>query len=181
VYGSARGRVDDSTDVDASDPRAAARLAAERAYLDRGAIVLRAAGIYGPGRGLHRRILEGTFRIPGDGTNVVSRIHVTDLARFALAALDRPDLGGAFVVADDAPVPQIEAIRWLCDRLGVALPPSAPIDEVASTLRHDRAVDNARIKSALSMSLLYPSYREGFEACLSAEGVSRLDSAARRE
>jgi nucleoside-diphosphate-sugar epimerase len=171
VYGRARGRVDESTDVDASEPRAKERLAAERAYLEAGATVLRAAGIYGPGRGLHRRLASGTFRIPAGGMNVVSRIHVTDLARFALALLGERNLRGhTFVVADDAPVPQIEVIRWLCDRLGVAVPPEAPIDEVAPTLRHDRAVDNARIKRALSMSLEFPTYREGFEACLAAEG-----------
>jgi nucleoside-diphosphate-sugar epimerase len=184
VYGGARGRIDESTDVDSSEPRAALRLAAERAYLDRGATVLRAAGIYGPGRGLHRRLLGGDFRIPGAGANVVSRIHVTDLARMTLALLDWPDRapgGAVFVVADDAPVPQIEAIRWLCQRLHLPLPPEAPIAEVAPTLRHDRAVDNTRIKRALSLSLLFPSYREGFEACLTAEGVNRPDFFSRPE
>jgi nucleoside-diphosphate-sugar epimerase len=170
VYGRARGRVDESTAVDPSEPRAKERLAAERAYLGRGATVLRAAGIYGPGRGLHRRLMSGAFRIPAGGTNVVSRIHVTDLARLALALLDEDHLRGqTFVVADDAPVPQIEVIRWLCDRLRLPLPSEAPLDEVAPTLRHDRAVDNARIKRALSMSLEFPTYREGFEACLAAE------------
>ncbi len=64
---------------------------------------------------------------------------------------------------------QIEVIRWLCDRLRLPLPSEAPLDEVAPTLRHDRAVDNAHIKRALSMSLEFPTYREGFEACLAAE------------
>jgi nucleoside-diphosphate-sugar epimerase len=184
VYGDARGRVDESTNVDGSEPKAFARLAAERAYLDRGATVLRAAGIYGPGRGLHRRLLKGDFRIPGSGTNVVSRIHVADLARLAVALLGPAGdahRGTAFVVADDAPVPQINVICWLCDRLRLPLPPWAPIDQVATTLRHDRSVVNARIKRALSMSLEYPTYREGFEACLAAEGFSRSDEAARRD
>jgi nucleoside-diphosphate-sugar epimerase len=174
VYGRARGRVDETTATDPEEPRAAERLAAEQAFRDHGATVLRAAGIYGPGRGLHRRLMSGEFRIPGAGTNVVSRIHVTDLARFCLAMLGQggePYRGEAFVVADDAPVPQIEVIRWLCERLGLAMPDRAPIDEVAPTLRHDRSVDNARIKQALSSSLLYPTYREGFEACFAAEGV----------
>jgi nucleoside-diphosphate-sugar epimerase len=176
VYGSARGRVDESTPVDATKPRAADRLAAERVYLDRGATILRAAGIYGPGRGLHRRLMAGDFHVPGNGDNVVSRVHVTDLAALVLGVLDaaRPVVRGqVFVVADDTPVPQIEAIRWLCERLAVPIPPSSPIEQVASTLRHDRAVDNARIKRVLSLTLTFPSYREGFEACLAAEGISR--------
>jgi nucleoside-diphosphate-sugar epimerase len=176
VYGRARGHVDEATPLDPSEPRAAERLAAERAYRDVGATVLRAAGIYGPWRGLHRRLLAGDFKIPGSGTNVVSRIHVTDLATFILGLLgSRGDAhcGEAFVAADDAPVPQIEVIRWLCERLALPLPPQAPIAEVAPTLRHDRSVDNARIKRALASSLLHPTYREGFEACLTAERQAR--------
>jgi nucleoside-diphosphate-sugar epimerase len=175
VFGGARGRVDESTPVDPDEPRARERLAAERAYLDRGATILRAAGIYGPGRGLHRRILAGDFRIPAGGGNVVSRVHVGDLAAIVLGVLEaKPALvrGEVFVVADDTPVPQIEAIRWLCDRLGVPVPPSAPIDEVAQSLRHDRSVDNARIKRALSYRFAFPSYREGFEACLTSERIN---------
>jgi nucleoside-diphosphate-sugar epimerase len=175
VYGRARGRVDETTDVDPSEPRAAERLAAERAYRDVGATVLRAAGIYGPWRGLHRRLLAGDFKIPGSGTNVVSRIHVTDLARLILAVLGPlgdPQRGEAFVAADDAPVPQIEVLRWLCERLALPLPPEAPIAEVAPTLRHDRSVDNTRIKRALAMTLFYSSYREGFDACLAVEAAA---------
>jgi nucleoside-diphosphate-sugar epimerase len=175
VYGRARGRVDETTEVDPFEPRAAERLDAERAYRDHGATVLRAAGIYGPGRGLHRRLASGDFKIPETGNNVVSRIHVTDLARLCLAMLgSRGDAhrGEAFVAADDAPVPQIEVIRWLCDRLSLPLPPHAPLGEVAPTLRHDRSVDNTRLKRALAMSLTYPTYREGFEACFAAERSS---------
>jgi nucleoside-diphosphate-sugar epimerase len=177
VYGAHRGRVDEATPVDPSEPRARQRLDAECCYRDGGATVLRAAGIYGPGRGLHLRIKSGIFRIPGDGQNVVSRIHVADLAEMVLGIFRRardsePPLAArseVFVAADDTPVPQIEAIAWLCRRLGVPMPPSVPIDEAPTTLRHDRAVDNGRIKVWTDLALLYPSYREGFEACLVAE------------
>jgi nucleoside-diphosphate-sugar epimerase len=177
VYGAHRGRVDEATLVDPSEPRVRQRLDAERSYREGGATVLRAAGIYGPGRGLHLRIKNGTFRIPGDGQSVVSRIHVADLAEMVLGVFRRARVGGdthaapsdVFVAADDAPVPQMEAIAWLCRRLGVPLPTSVPIDEAPVTLRHNRAVDNGRIKSWIGLALLYPSYREGFEACLAAE------------
>jgi nucleoside-diphosphate-sugar epimerase len=175
VFGGAHGRVDESTPVEPDEPRARERLAAEKIYRDLGATILRAAGIYGPGRGLHRRILAGDFRIPGGGLNVVSRVHVGDLAAIVLGVLEAPPplvKGEVFVVADDTPVPQIEAIRWLCDRLGVPVPPSAPIDQVAQSLRHDRSVDNARIKRVLSYRFDFPSYREGFGACLMSEGIN---------
>jgi nucleoside-diphosphate-sugar epimerase len=171
VYGSARGRVDERTPIDAGQGPARARVEAERAYLARGAAVVRAAGIYGPFRGLHRRLLAGDFRVAGDGSHVVSRIHVADLAAMVLALFDAGEAlvrGSVFVAADDAPVPQIEVIRWLCDRLRLPLPLEASPSQPA-TIRHDRAVDNTRIKAALSMALAYPSYREGFEACLASE------------
>lgn len=173
VYGEARGRIDESTPVKPSDGIGRARLEAERIWLGHGATIVRAAGIYGPWRGLHRRLLAGTFRLWRGGSNVVSRIHVADLAAMALGLFEAAEplvRGAAFVVADDAPVPQIEAIRWLSVRLGIPLPEESS-GEVAASLRHDRAVDNARIKAALSMKLAFPTYREGFEACLAAEGV----------
>lgn len=169
VYGGATGRVDEATPVDPGDARAAARLAAEAPYLRRGGVTLRAAGIYGPWRGLHRRLLLGQHRLVDGGRSVVSRVHVEDLARLALAALDHAPRGEAFTVADDAPVPQIEVIAWLCRRLRIELPPAAAAGEVHETLRHDRAVSSARIQRVLGLQLLYPTYRDGFEACFAAE------------
>ena len=175
VFGEARGHIDETTPVDPREPSAARRLMAEQLYRDQGGAVLRPAGIYGPFRGLHHRLKSGAFRIPGAGTNVVSRIHVADLAAIAfamLAADDSVSRGEVFVVADDAPVPQLEVIAWLCRRLDLPLPAHAPLEEVSVTLRHDRAVDNTKVKRALSLALRFPSYREGFEACLTAEGLS---------
>jgi nucleoside-diphosphate-sugar epimerase len=172
VFGRARGRVDEQTTVDPSEAPAKRRLEAERAYLGSGAAVVRAAGIYGPFRGLHRRLLNGSFRMAGSGSNVVSRIHVADLSRIVLALLRAPEplvRERIYVAADDAPVPQIEVIQWLCERLGLPLPGSEPSGDVAVSLRHDRAVDNSRVKSALSLRLEFPTYREGFEACFAAE------------
>jgi nucleoside-diphosphate-sugar epimerase len=172
VYGAARGAVDEQTPVDPTGEKARARLDAERAMLASGAAVLRAAGIYGPFRGLHRRLLRGDLA-PGDGANVVSRIHVADVASIVLRLFEASDevaRGTIYVVADDAPVPQIEVIRWLCARLAVPLPADQQSGEPRA-MRHDRAVDNRRIKSALSLSLQFPTYREGFEACLAAEGA----------
>ena len=169
VYGGATGRVDEATPVDAGEPRAAARLAAEAVYLRLGAVVLRAAGIYGPGRGLHRRLLRGEHRLVDGGRSVVSRIHVEDLARLALAALDRGLRAEIFTIADDEPVPQIEVVTWLCQRLHLELPPGAAPGDVHETLRHDRAVSSARIQQALGLQLLYPTYRAGFEACFADE------------
>jgi nucleoside-diphosphate-sugar epimerase len=168
VYGEAAGAIDERTPVDPGAPRAAVRLAAEEAYRAQGAVILRAAAIYGRGRGLHVRLARGEHRLAGDGLAVVSRIHVTDLARLALAALDRGARGALFNAADAAPVPQIEVITWLAARLGVPVPPSVAPETLHETLRHDRAVDGSLARRTLGVDLAYPSYLEGFAACLEA-------------
>jgi nucleoside-diphosphate-sugar epimerase len=166
VYGAASGSIDEAVPVDPAAPRALARLAAEEAYRAQGGSILRAAAIYGPGRGLHVRLARGEHRIAGDGLAVVSRIHVTDLARLALAALERGAPRSIFNAADATPAPQIEVITWLAARLGVPMPPSVPTDSLHETLRQNRAIDGALARRMLGLDLLYPSYREGFEDCL---------------
>lgn len=170
VYGDRRGRIDAGTPVDLATEKAASRFAAEESWRARGAVVLRAAGIYGPWRGLHRRVAAGTFRLTEGGGGVVSRIHVEDLATLCLAALDRGVPGATYPVADDAPVPQVEAARWLVARLGVAMPGSVSASEAPETLRHDRSVDGREAQAALGVTLRFPSWREGFEHCLAVEG-----------
>ncbi|MDB4932950.1 MAG: hypothetical protein JWM10_5434 [Myxococcaceae bacterium] len=172
VYGERVGRIDEETPTDARDPKAAARLRAETVWRDAGAVALRAAGIYGPGRGLHRRLIEGTYRVPGDGSRVVSRVHVDDLAAMALGCLEPGLRGQVFVAADDAPVPQGEVVRGLCGWLGLPWPAAVALTEAPETLRHDRAVINERVKRATGLRLRYPSWREGFAQCLTAEGVA---------
>ncbi|HEU4411892.1 MAG TPA: NAD(P)H-binding protein [Polyangiaceae bacterium] len=166
VYGHHVGTVDDATPVAPDDPRAAPRLDAEAAWREAGAVVLRAPGLYDATTGLHRRLLAGGFRLTGDGSGVLSRIHLDDLAALTLAALDPAQRGETFVVGDLAPAPQLEVVSWLCQRLGLPLPPSAPPDQVHPSLRGGRAVDPRRALARLGVTLRYPTYREGFAAAL---------------
>jgi nucleoside-diphosphate-sugar epimerase len=174
VYGTRTGVIDVDTPVDGRDAKAAQRLVAEATWRSAGATVLRAAGIYGPWRGLHRRLIEGTLRVPADEHRVVSRIHVDDLAALSLAALASTAATRAvFPVGDDAPVAQRQVVRWLCARLGVAEPLPVSIDDAPETLRHDRSVDNRAVKACLGVALRYPTWREGFEQCLAVEEPQR--------
>jgi nucleoside-diphosphate-sugar epimerase len=160
VYGERTGAIDDATSLPTqASPRAARILEAEQHYRALGATILRCPGIYGPTRGLHVRILRGEHRIPGDGSRTLSRIHVEDLASFALAS--EHARGETFVVGDLAPAPHLEVVRYVCEAYGVPLPPSVPWDEVHETLRADRAVDATRALRVLGVTLRFPSYREG--------------------
>ncbi|MDB4973251.1 MAG: Nucleoside-diphosphate-sugar epimerase [Myxococcaceae bacterium] len=160
VYGDRTGKIDARTPLPSSPTERAARiLHAEAQYRAIGATVLRCPGIYGPTRGLHMRILRGEHRIPGDGSRHLSRIHIDDLAAFALGAI--ATRGITFVVGDLEPAPHIDVVRYVCDTYGVPLPPALPWQEVHETLRADRLVDSSYARFELGVSLRYPSYREG--------------------
>lgn len=172
VYGNRHGRIDATTPVAPDSPRTELRLSAEEHWRTQGATILRAAAIYGPHRGQHERVQSGSARIAGDGRHHICRIHVEDLAD-ALLRTVRLKLGPrSYVVADDLPAAQGDVIRYLAARLGVPVPASVPLESAPETLRHDRQIDATAFKCDAGIAWRYPTYREGFEACLRAEAQS---------
>jgi nucleoside-diphosphate-sugar epimerase len=170
----AGGRVDEESPVDAASPRAAPRLDAEAAFLEAGeaigarAVVFRLPGIYGPGRGLARRVKEGRVRLWDGGHNWLNRIHVEDIVQYVVAALRRPPPSGVYNLADERPTTLREHALWIADRLGLPPPPEAPREAAPSpTLTGSKRVDATRIRRALpEVSLRYPSFVEGFDSTL---------------
>lgn len=161
VFGALRGKIDDTVKPPTPPSDRSARiLRAESLYCEQGATVLRASGIYGPDRGLHLRVIRGEHQIPGDGSRMLSRIHVEDLAAFALAAGDHAR-AETFVIGDEEPAPHIEVVRFICETYGVPLPPSIPLEQAHATLQADRVVDSSRARTQLQVKLRYPSYRTG--------------------
>ncbi len=164
VYGAGNGQwVDESAPLAPLSASGHARVIAERA-LERTSVshvALRVAGIYGPGRGIADRIRLGTYRIVGDGSAHVSRIHVDDLVR-AIICAGESDVTGAINIADDDPSPIGEVADTVAAKLGVASPTRTPVDqvsaEVAAMLTADRRIDNTRMK-AMGVVLRYPSWR----------------------
>lgn len=169
VYGDAR-EVDETTPVNARTPRETLRLDAERAVSSGpwSSCILRPAAIYGPGRGAHVSIREGKWKIGGDGTNFVSRIHVDDLATHAVAALTG-HLTGAWPVADEEPCTTMAITEFCCELLGLPLPPAVPPGTLDETRRADRRVNGAAVRARLGITLEYPSYRTGIPASFKEE------------
>jgi nucleoside-diphosphate-sugar epimerase len=158
VYGEREGVVDETSPLARGESRAETQLAAETPWQNF-ASVLRCAGIYGRERGAHTRILAGTYAVPGDGSRYVSRIHVDDLAEIILA-VNAP--GEALVVADALPATHLEVATFICQKLGLPVPGSVPLESVHSTLRGNRRINAARTHTLLGKALKFPSYREGF-------------------
>jgi nucleoside-diphosphate-sugar epimerase len=169
VYGLRVGVIDENTEADFEFQSAKPRLWAERIWRERGAIVLRAPGLYGPSVGLHKRLREGSYRLPEDGSNYSSRIHLKDLARIILAAFQHPlPKTSTYPVGDLEPATQKEVVGWLCARMNLAMPESVPLDSVPLPLRGNRRVSASKILSQLGIKLEFPTYREGFAHCLSS-------------
>ena len=126
-------------------------------------VILRVAGIHGPGRGTIERIRAGTYSVIGDGTGHVSRIHVDDLVEVIIAA-GLSDVTGPINVADDDPAPLGVVADGIAAHLGLPPPPRIPAEsshpETAAMLTADRRIVNARMK-ALGVTLRYPSWRAG--------------------
>ncbi len=131
------------------------------------AVILRAAGIYGPGRGhLFLQYLKDEARIPGRGERLVNMIHRDDLAACILAALKSGRPGEVYNAVDDEPVAQIHFFRWLSETLGKNMPPFVREDESAPRKRAltNKKVSNRKLRMELGCPLRYPTFRQGYTA-----------------
>jgi nucleoside-diphosphate-sugar epimerase len=170
VYGPGHGAwVDETWPITPITGSGRARAAAETALSAATLpwVSLRAAGIYGPGRGLVDRIRAGTYRVIGDGTSHVGRIHVVDLAA-AIIAAGTSQITGAINAADDDPAPIGAVADAIAAHLGLPPPPRVPAGavapEIAGMLTADRKISNRRLRNELGVVLRYPSWRDALAA-----------------
>lgn len=162
--------VNEDTSATPDTPRGHARLKEESALLYaaqvRGvdAVALRIAAIYGPGRGVYERLRMGTYRVVGDGSQWVSRIHVDDLVSVILAAGRAARLVRAhYVVGDDEPTTARIHADAVAAHLELPPPPSVPREslppDTVELQSGNRRIDNARMKAELGVTLRFPSFR----------------------
>ncbi|MBT9557855.1 MAG: NAD-dependent epimerase/dehydratase family protein [Myxococcales bacterium] len=128
VYGDrSGGEVTETTPASPDSPWGLQRALAEDAFRAVGAVIVRAAGIYGPGRNLIERHRAGQMRNAGDRSRRVNLIHVDDLAAILLAALENGIPGENLVAATGAPVPWEAMAAIAVARTGLPLPPESPV------------------------------------------------------
>jgi nucleoside-diphosphate-sugar epimerase len=171
VYGD-RVAVDENTPAEPNDDRGRLRLEEER-WITAGpwtSLILRAAAIYGPGRGVHVSIRAGQLHRSA-GSGMVSRIHVDDLAAIVEAGMFS-DIQGSWPVADEAPCSSDEIARW-CRKLLQLKPAGGPGMPVGKRIA-GRKVDGSKIREMLKVDLLYPSWKAGIQASLSEETKKEL-------
>lgn len=132
-------------------------------------VILRLAPVYGPGKGVRERLKKGDYRLLDEGQHAISRIHIDDVSRIVFAAEAKAPQRAMYLVADDEPTTQLAYATWLCDRMGLPLPPSRSMFEPGGrkVSHRNRKIRNAKLKQELELALQYPSFREG-EAAIEA-------------
>jgi len=137
---------------------------AEQLVLDRGGIIARLAGIYGPGRAyLLKRFLSGEAIADPKKDRFVNQVHRDDAAAALAFLLDRQSPAPQiYNVIDDQPILQSECYRWLAAKLNRPIPPAA-----RSPLKHKRGESNKRVSNAklrgLGWAPRYPTFAEAME------------------
>ncbi len=125
-----------------------------------GASVVRPSGIYGPGRDfLLRTVREGRAV---DRQRWTNRIHEADLVRTLHVLLRSAEPPVLLHATDEQPVQLGEVVDFLAERLGVAVPPAAPVDQATGHI-----LDGALLRRTLG-DLEHPTYVSGYTEMLAA-------------
>jgi nucleoside-diphosphate-sugar epimerase len=176
VYGQNDGSVvDETSPADPAAETARVLLEAERELLaasqqrNLAGIILRVAGIYGPGRGhWFQQFLKGEVRIEGGGERILNMIHRDDVIGCIIAALERGQRGEIYNAVDDEPVSQLHFFSWLAETLGKPMPDSISETIDASRKRGitNKKISNAKLKRQLGYQFNYPTFREGYTSVI---------------
>lgn len=144
------------------------------------AVILRVAGIYGPGRGhWFRQFLRGEARLEGAGSRILNMIHRDDVVRCISAALERGRGGEIYNAVDDEPVSQFEFFSWLAATLQKPMPNSLPENNETARKRGatNKRVLNRKLKEELGCQFKYPTFRQGYAAEIAAAAAGRKSTA----
>ncbi|PQZ86672.1 NAD(P)-dependent oxidoreductase [Arthrobacter sp. MYb227] len=171
VYGDAAGGwVDENTPV--APPSPSAQILAETesvmSQYPGTPIILRLAGIYGPGRNhLIEQVKSGVARTPSK-TFWTNRIHRDDAAAALIhlgTMLHTPE--PLYLGVDHEPADLGLLHEFLAHRLNVSIP---AIGEREAKRGGDRRLSNARLLAS-GFSFAFPTFREGYSSVIAGEGI----------
>jgi nucleoside-diphosphate-sugar epimerase len=155
--------IDESAPINLTKPRVQGE---EFLRTNCGAIVLRVAGIYGPGRNPLDWIRQGRV---GSSRKYVNLIHAEDLAAICLLALEHGKPGEAYNVSDGQPHTWNEICVTAQQRWAVT----------AGAAKEDHSwgkrISNAKLRAELGCVLRYPDLYEALALIESGDGVEAQD------
>ena len=182
VYGDCGGAwVDETAPCLTTLGRSQARRIAEQGWQASGLPVqiFRLPAIYGPHRSPFKTLMAGESRLIHKQGQVFSRVHVDDIVGALLHCMEPPANGRPAVVnvVDNCPCPSSETLGFAAHLLGCKLPPAERFETTAESMSpmalsfwaDNRRASNSLLSEGLGYQLRYPSYREGYRACLAEE------------
>lgn len=122
--------------------------------------ILRGGLFYGRGTGRddewRKAAQAGTLQLPGDGISLLSLVHVVDMARAVVLAVERAAARSIYNVVDDRPVAYRTLYHYVAAQVDGPEPRPGG-DVVLPSL----GCSNRRIKTELGWEPLYATYRAG--------------------
>lgn len=173
VYGNTTGHVDENTIATPNSFSGRITLEAEAAlharYTDTStnSIVLRLAGIYGPGRTRLIDLIKNQTAVIPDSPRLTNRIHRDDAAAAAVHLLTMPNPSHLYLGVDDHPVDLGEVLRFLAHEMAHAEPLTG---SVPITRGGDKHCSNSLLKAS-GFQFTFPSYVEGYRSLLAGIGA----------
>jgi len=136
-------------------------------------VILRVAGIYGPGKLPLERLRSGQPMVAEAEAPITNHIHSLDLVEACLAAMARGLPGEIYNVCDGHPGNMTAYFYAVADFCGLPRPPVIHREEarrrltpgMRSYLAESRRLSNRKLVEALGVRLRYPTLREGLPAC----------------
>ena len=123
-------------------------------------VILRGGLFYGPGTGFDddwfARAGAGRLRLPGDGSDFVSLVHIADMAAATVAALDVWPSRQALIVTDDMPARWRDVFGFIADLAGAGTPQPGGRSGFPSF-----RMSNQRARHTLGWAPHYSDYRAG--------------------
>lgn len=182
VYGNCDGRlIDETAPLQPTSERAKRRVIQEQtARLLAGdqttLVILRISGIYGPDRLPLTPLAEGATVIAARDAYPGNRIHVDDLVRSMVAAIEHPAAEGCYNVADGNPESGTVFYQRVAELAGLPPPMTISREEARqqftprrySFLADSRQLDNSRLTSELGVEIAYDDLDAGIRASLPA-------------
>ncbi len=138
--------------------------------LGRRAVILRLAGLYGPGRLPKLADVQAERPVAAPEGAYLNLIHVEDAVQAVLAAERLATPPALYLVSDGVPTSHREFYGEMARQLGLAAPvftAPEPGSRGAAAALGNKRIDNRRMLEELGVRLRFPSCREGLAAVCS--------------
>ena len=178
VYGNCDGEwIDETTALNPTADRAFRRVDAEQQtqqYCEKHRlplVILRVAGIYGPGKIPLARIKSGQAIVNHQDSPFTNRIHAHDLVSICEKALLNENISGIYNVTDGHPGTMYEYFTGIAAAMDLPAPPAISLEEarhqlsegMLSYMAESRRIDNKKLLNDFELELQYPGLEEGLK------------------